>query len=101
MLAVAVLAMTATLIAHHIGFFEAVLSVISQVLECYKCCTFWTVLWLLLYLYQEPLYAVVVAFCAAYSSHWIMLILGELNILYNKIWESQEKRRNRKAKSDK
>ena len=99
MLAVAVLAMTATLLAHHLGFFDAVISVLSQVGECYKCCTFWVVLWVLLYLYREVLTATVIAFCAAYSSHWIMLLFGELNIIYNKIWQSQEKRR-RKTNSE-
>lgn len=99
MLAVALLAMTATLLAHHLGFFDAVIAVLSKVGECYKCCTFWVVLWVLLYMYREPLSATVIAFCAAYCSHWVMLIFGELNIIYNNIWQNQEKRR-RKANSE-
>lgn len=101
MLAVALLAMTATLIAHHLGFFDAVITVLSKVGECYKCCTFWVVLWVLLYIYREPLSATVIAFCAAYCSHWVMLLFGELNIIYNKLWQNQEKRRRRRANSDK
>lgn len=99
MLAVALLAMIATLLAHHLGFFDALIAVLSKVGECYKCCTFWVVIWVLLYIYREPLSATVIAFCTAYCSHWIMLFLGELNIIYNKIWQSQEKRM-RKTKSE-
>ena len=97
MVAVAIMAITATLIAHHLGFFDAVLSIITKVLRCYKCCTFWVVLSSLLSSLnctpKNVLIAVVIAFAAAYLSHWIMLLFGELNIIYNRLWLRQEKRR--------
>ena len=98
MVAVAILAMTATLLAHHLGFFDALLSILAKVLKCYKCCTFWVVLAVLLYLYNNILLGTVIAFAAAYLSHWIMLLFGELNILYNKLWQKQEKRRTKRRK---
>jgi hypothetical protein len=97
MVAVAIMAITATLIAHHLGFFDALLSILSKVLKCYKCCTFWVVLCTLLYYNSSRvLAAVVIAFAAAYLSHWIMLLFGELNMIYNRLWERQEKRRTKR-----
>ena len=100
MVAVAIMAITATLIAHHLGFFDALLSILTKVLKCYKCCTFWVVLSSLLSTLictpKNVLIAVVIAFAAAYLSHWIMLLFGELNILYNKLWQRQEKRRTKR-----
>ena len=102
MVAVAIMAITATLIAHHLGFFDALLSILAKVLKCYKCCTFWVVLSSLLSTLictpKNVLTAVVIAFAAAYLSHWIMLLFGELNILYNKLWQKQEKRRTKRRK---
>lgn len=93
MVAVAILAITATLLAHHLGFFDALLSILAKVLKCYKCCTFWVVSAILIYLYENILLSMVIAFAAAYLSHWIMLLFGELNIIYDTIWQEQEKRR--------
>jgi hypothetical protein len=97
MVAVAIMAITATLIAHHLGFFDALLSILTKVLKCYKCCTFWVVICTLLYYNNSRvLTAVVIAFAAAYLSHWIMLLFGELNIIYNRLWQKQEKRRTKR-----
>ena len=96
MVAVALMAITATLIAHHLGFFDALLSILSKVLKCYKCCTFWVVLSSLICTQKNVLTAIVIAFAAAYLSHWIMLLFGELNIIYNKLWQRQEKRRTKR-----
>ena len=90
------MAITATLIAHHLGFFDALLSILSKVLKCYKCCTFWVVLSSLICTQKNVLTAIVIAFAAAYLSHWIMLLFGELNIIYNKLWQRQEKRRTKR-----
>ena len=96
MVAVAIMAITATLIAHHLGFFDALLSILTKVLKCYKCCTFWVVLSSVICTQKNVLIAIVIAFAAAYLSHWIMLLFGELNIIYNRLWQRQEKRRTKR-----
>ena len=94
MVAVAILAVVATTLAHHMGFFDAINSIVTKVLRCYKCCTFWVVLGVLAYIYDGVIAVLITAFCAAYLSHWLMLLWGELQILYNKVWINQNKRRN-------
>lgn len=95
MVATAIIAMVVTLTAHHLGFFDAMLSVASKIAKCYKCCTFWVVFGISVYRYRMPLESATIAFAVAYLSHWAMLIFGELNIIYGKIWQKQNDRRNR------
>lgn len=97
MVLVAIIATVITTLAHHLGFFDAVRSISDKVLKCYKCCTFWVTLTSLILMCCSPLYAVAVAFAAAYLSNWIALIWGELNIIYMRLWQKQENRRNKNS----
>ena len=98
MVVCAILAVIATTLAHHLGFFDALLGILTKVLKCYKCCTFWVVLCVIMYIYKGIIAGLITALCAAYLSHWVMLLWGELNLLYNKVWQNQEKRRNSRKK---
>jgi hypothetical protein len=94
--ATGIIAMLITLIAYHLGFFDAILSVASKIAKCGKCATFWTTFAVLTFTYRRPVAAIVVAFLVAYVSYWVLLIFGEIDLIYDYLWENQQKRRQRR-----
>jgi len=98
MAAAGIIAAFITLLAYHLGFFDAALSVVSKIAKCGKCATFWGTFLVLTFMYRRPVAAIVVAFLAAYASYWVLLFLGEIDMLYDELWRNQEKRRRRKSR---
>ena len=98
MIAVAIIATVVTVLAHHLGFFDTLLEVVTKIATCYKCCTFWVTLSLVLAIFQKPLHAVAVAFAAAYASHWVMLVLWQMNDVYTEVWERQNRNHRKRSK---
>lgn len=98
MIAVAIIATVVTVLAHHLGFFDTLIEVATKIATCYKCCTFWVTLTIVLIIFRKPLESVAVAFAAAYASHWVMLVLWHFNNVYKELWERQNKNKRQKRK---
>jgi hypothetical protein len=86
MLATALIAMTMAILAHHLGLSEAISKVISKVLKCPRCLSFWTVLFVLALQGYDLLFAIGLSLLMAYLAIWSELLLGLLNQLYEKLW---------------
>ncbi len=91
MVGVAILLMLAATTAVHMGLPQAVARIVSKVLSCHKCLTFWTTLVGLLLAGCQPKYAVLLSLLAAYVSNWYAIVLILLNRLYERLWERANK----------
>ena len=91
MLLTALIAMLAATMAHHLGLSEAVAKVISKILKCPRCLTFWFVLFVLFACGCNILIAIGLSILMAYLSIWIGLPLGVLNDLYERLWQRRRK----------
>lgn len=96
-----ILAMIVAVLAYHLGFFDAALSVVSKIARCSKCATFWTTFAVLTFIYRKPAEAIVIAFFLAYASYWVLLIFGEIDLINNYLWQNQEKRRQKRNEKNK
>lgn len=86
---IVMLVLSATL-ANHLGLVEAVERVIRcrlPIVDCPKCCSFWSVLAYTLLTGCEPIASVAVSFVSAYAAVWLVLLYGYIDTLYNKIYE--------------
>jgi hypothetical protein len=93
MLLLAITSMIIAVVAVHLGLPQAVSSIMSQIAECYKCCSFWlTLIGIILY-YGDVISALALAITMAYLSHFIALLLFWSQRLYNKLWQRLSKRR--------
>lgn len=79
-------------LAGHLGLLDYASSVLSKVVGCSKCMTFWMVVVILLCQEHNPVITVTLAMLYAYVSLWFELLLGALNQLYDWIWEKIIKR---------
>lgn len=93
MVLIALLSMMVLVTANHLGLSEAVSSVLSKVLRCPKCLSFWGTLFILLYLGEKSIVAVGLSVAISYLSHWFGLLLIFLNKKYNQLWERINKGR--------
>jgi hypothetical protein len=87
---ITLLMLSATL-ANHLGLIEAIEHVINKkipVVNCAKCFTFWSVLVYSLFQRQYPIVSVAMSFLCAYSSVWLEMLLGYVNLLYIRCHES-------------
>ena len=91
MLLTALIAMLVATLAHHLGLSEAVAKVISKILKCPRCLTFWFVLFVLFACGCNILIAIGLSILMAYLSIWIGLPLGMLNDLYERLWQRRRK----------
>lgn len=90
MLLTALIAMFAATLAHHLGLSEAVAKVISKILKCPRCLTFWSVLFVLFVYGCNILIAIGLSLLMAYCSIWTELLLGALNKLYERLWQGRK-----------
>ena len=87
---IAMLIISATM-ANHLGLVDAVERVARHrlpVINCSKCLAFWSVLLCAILSGARAIPAVAVAFASAYTAVWLELLLGSIDTLYNKIYES-------------
>ena len=91
MVKTALMVMMAAVLAHHLGLSEAVAKVVSKILKCPRCLSFWTVLFVLVILGNDPVFAVALSILMAYLSIWSGLLLIWLNDLYERIWQKTRK----------
>lgn len=60
----------------------------SEILSCPRCCTFWSVLVLLLISGHGIIRSVAASFLSSYSALWLSLIYDALAKLYNTCYEA-------------
>ena len=89
---IAILLMLAATTAVHMGLPQAIALILSKVLTCHKCLSFWFVLAGLLYAGCQPKYAVLLSILMAYLSNWFAIVLILLNRLYTRLWEKVNKK---------
>lgn len=92
MVKTALIVMMAATLAQHLGLSEAVAKVVSKILKCPRCLSFWTVLFVLVILDHDPVIAVGLSILMAYLSIWSGLLLIKLNDLYERLWQKQKTR---------
>lgn len=76
---------------NHMGLVEAVEGVIRHklpIVNCSKCCSFWCCLVYALLSGVPVIPSVAVSFGAAYAAVWFELLLGYIDTLYIKFYES-------------
>ena len=91
MLVIALIVMMVAVLAQHLGLSEAIAKVVSKILKCPRCLSFWTVLFALLALGCDAFIAMGLSILMAYLSIWIGLPLGMLNNLYKRLWQGRRK----------
>ena len=88
---IAMLTMVVATVAVHLGLPEAIAKVVSKVMQCHKCMSFWLTLIVLTILGADILVAALLSICAAYASNWFALLLIVLHKLYNRLWQRLNK----------
>jgi len=76
--------------ANHLGLISAVERVLKlriPILNCSKCCTFWSVLFLCTLYKQSIVPALTMSLLCAYIALWIELFMGYIDNLYNELYE--------------
>ena len=84
---IAMLVMIMATVAVHLGLPDAIAKVVSKVMQCHKCLSFWSTLIVLTYLGADIIIAALLSICAAYLSNWFAMLLVMFNKLSEKIWE--------------
>lgn len=84
---IAMLTMVVATLAVHLGLPDAIAKVISKVMQCHKCLSFWSTLIVLTYLGADIIIAALLSIFAAYMSNWFAMLLVMFNKLSEKIWE--------------
>ena len=89
---IVVLTMINSVIAVHLGLSVAISKVLTKILSCPKCLTFWSTL-ILLYLFKcDIVIAILLSLLNAYISNWFALLLIKLNQKYEKLWQKLSKK---------
>ena len=84
---IAILAMIVATTASHLGLPQAIAKVMSKILGCHKCLSFWLTLTIMWYIDCPAIYAVSLSLLAAYASNWFVLVLIQLNKWYEELWQ--------------
>ena len=77
---------TATL-AVHLGLSVEVGKILTKILSCPKCLTFWGSVTILYLIGCSAYLAVVLSLLGAYIANWFGFMLIKLQKLYNKLWQ--------------
>ena len=88
---IAMLTMIVATLAVHLGLPDAIAKVVSKVMQCHKCLTFWSTLIVLTYLGTDVFIAALLSIFAAYMSDWFGMLLVMLNKLSDQIWQRLRK----------
>ena len=91
MVVTALIVMMIAVVAQHLGLSDAVAKVISKILKCPRCLSFWTVLFVLVILGCDLFVAIGLSVLMAYLSIWSGLLLMMLNDLYDRLWQRVRK----------
>lgn len=91
MVLIALAVMVVATIAQHLGLTEAVTRILSRIARCPKCCTFWLVMVVLIYEGYDPLLTAFTALISAYLSLWFAVVLYQISIFYNRLWQRVRK----------
>lgn len=84
-IAVAVMVVATT--ACHLGLPQESARVLSKILQCHKCLSFWTSLIVFVLIGCPLLVAVPLSLMSAYLSNWYAVLLVLLNRLYDRLWQ--------------
>ena len=85
--------MTGVTIACHLGLTEAISKVLSKIMVCSMCSTFWACIVTLVISGHDPINAAIVSVIAAYASNWLTFVLITLQEKYNEIWQRLENKK--------
>jgi len=84
---IVLLTMVNATIAVHLGLSVAIGKIVTKILSCPKCLTFWSSM-LFLYLFGCNIFiAVVLSLLGAYIANWFALLLTKLNQKYYELWQ--------------
>lgn len=83
----AIAVMIGVTFACHLGLVEAISKVLSKIMDCSMCSTFWSCLVFLTISGEDPINAAIVSIFAAYVSNWINFVLIILQHKYDEIWQ--------------
>lgn len=84
---IVIMIMINSVIAIHLGLSTAIAKILTKILSCSKCLTFWSSLCLLYMLGCNIVIAVLLSLIGAYISNWLALILIRFNQKYEKLWQ--------------
>ena len=88
---IAIALMVAATTAVHMGLPQEIAKVITKIMGCHKCLTFWTCL-IGITIAGEPLWsALLLSLLAAYASNWFAILLIMINNIYEKVWKKVRK----------
>lgn len=91
MVVIAIIVTFVSVLAQHLGLTEAMARVANKIAKCPKCCTFWCVIAVLLYVGCDALVAISLSVLMSYVSHYVGLLLMCGQKLYNRLWEKLRK----------
>jgi hypothetical protein len=77
--------MISAVVLQHLGLTEAISKVVSKVAKCHICCSFWSVLSVLLLLHYDLITTVLLSAIMAYFSNFMLFVLLGGQRLYNLI----------------
>lgn len=85
--------MLTVVLMHHMGLTSAIADVISKIMGCAKCVTYWSCM-VVLYAYGCSIFiAIVISAVLAYTALWCGPILERLNDIHNELWKRNRERR--------
>lgn len=86
-LLIAVAVMIGATLASHLGLFESVAKIALKIAGCNMCSTFWLTLIILIILGTPVIIAPLYAITMAYISNWFVLLLIQLQVIYDRLWQ--------------
>ena len=84
---VAAATMVCAVLFQHLGLTVAMAAVAGKIAACYKCCTFWGCLAVLIFSGADILHAAALSIFMSYLSHYFALLLMVLQKLYDLLWQ--------------
>lgn len=82
--------MVAATLIQHLGLAEAIAGVFGKIVRCNQCFVFWSALASLVYSGCNIIQAVVLSILASYLSNWLILILIQLQRLFDYIYGKEK-----------
>lgn len=89
---VAVGTMVCAVLIQHLGLTVAMADVARKIASCYKCCTFWSCLAVLVFLGVDILHAAALSIFMSYLSHYFALLLMVFQKAYDWLWQKISKK---------
>lgn len=86
MIVEAFIVMVAATMIQHMGLAQAVAKVITKILSCHVCFTFWSCLCWGFMNANEPVTVIALSILMAYLSNWFVMLLVLINDKSEEIW---------------